>query len=211
MQETLQCLGEICIQNCFWEEPLIKTSPWFAPKRKTNSLSWHKFHGPWLKPQSSLRGVQREFSPSVRLWVPPLSWGSTGEANPAWNHLCLQIWGLSKKSPQLNKNFSPLGFQNLKICFLFHPTKGKNLLFFTPWRSRLGLMSRQGAMKFGQIHNAKNTRKFWSAMDLMIIRGCCWNMDLLPWTTLTAVFMSQQVGFMDCLSIERHKNWELSV
>lgn len=61
-------------------------------------------------------------------------------------------------------------------------------------------------MKFGQIQSAKNTRKFLSAMDLMIIRGCCWNMDLLPWITLTAAFMSHQVGFMDSQGIEKHNN-----
>lgn len=70
-------------------------------------------------------------------------------------------------------------------------------------------MSRRGATKFGQIHSAKNPRRFLSAMDLMIIRGCCWNMDLLPRTTLTAVFMSHQVGFIDFVGIERHNNKEL--
>lgn len=38
--------------------------------------------------------------------------------------------GSLKKSPQLNKNFSPLVFPNLKVYFHFHPTKNKNLLFF---------------------------------------------------------------------------------
>lgn len=72
-------------------------------------------------------------------------------------------------------------------------------------------MSRQEAMKFGQIHSAKNMKKYLSAMGPMIISDCYWNMDLLPLITLTAVFMSHQVGFIDCLDIERYKSREQSI